>query len=232
MKKISFQTQILKDSPLFQELSENDIEKFLTCTQPGISRARAGTTVIEEGDSLHDVYVVLSGQLFILHTEYGGHTTIMDYLSPGQLYGQHAVFQKDALAQGKLVAEKDSSFLVFNHSTFYQHCSVACHCHQIITRNMMGLLSGQLTRLNKKISYLSCSSLKKKVALYLFDQSQGYQENQAFEIPFNREDFASYLNTQRPSLSRVLRQMKEAGLIDYERSTFRILDLEALTQVE
>ena len=43
-----------------------------------------------------------------------------------------------------------------------------------------------------------------------------------FEVPFDREDMASYLGCDRSALSRELAKMKNEGLIDYHKNTFRI----------
>ncbi|MFR4401972.1 MAG: helix-turn-helix domain-containing protein [Peptococcus niger] len=45
---------------------------------------------------------------------------------------------------------------------------------------------------------------------------------------YNREEMAEALAVARPSLSRALTQMKEEGIIDYDRKVFRILDPTAL----
>lgn len=223
---------ILAASPLFQGLETADIKKFLDCAKPQILEADAGATLKEQGEPLQHVLLLLKGSILLLHTEYGGHTTIIDYISTGDIYGQNSVFNEHAQAQARISAETPIQYMLFKGSIFYRHCSLSCVCHQIVTRNMIQLLSSQLSRLSEKIAYLSCSSLKGKIALYLRNQSRNVPVGQPFIIPFNREDMALYLNTQRPSLSRALRQMKEDGWIDYERSVFRILDPHALINLE
>ena len=44
-----------------------------------------------------------------------------------------------------------------------------------------------------------------------------------FDIPFDREAMAGYLNADRSALSRELSRMKSEGIIDYYRSTFRLV---------
>lgn len=219
-------------SPLFESLSKEEVRNFLNCVQPRVCQVPEGMTIYSAEDPVDSILLVLKGQLLLIHDEYSGHSSILDHLSPGDLYGQEAVFCKEARSLGRLTAAEDSTYLLFSPKTFYQHCSVACHAHQTITRNMLQILSRRLTRLNQKIAYLSCASLKSKVSLYLLHQSQDVEDGQPFTIPFNREALAAYLNTQRPSLSRILTQMKEEGLIDYNRSTFRILDEEGLRRVD
>ena len=45
-----------------------------------------------------------------------------------------------------------------------------------------------------------------------------------FEIEFNRQELADYLSVERSALSAVLSKMKEEGIIDYYKNTFRLTD--------
>ncbi len=49
------------------------------------------------------------------------------------------------------------------------------------------------------------------------------------KLSMNREQFASYLNVTRPSLSRELINMQEDGLIEVDRDMIKILDMDQLS---
>ena len=73
------------------------------------------------------------------------------------------------------------------------------------------------------------STLRKKLALYLLTE---YKESGelTFKIKLNRKRLSEHLAVERPSLSRELIKMKEDGLIDFEQSSFKILDENALEE--
>ena len=52
-----------------------------------------------------------------------------------------------------------------------------------------------------------------------------------FEIPFNRQQLADYLNCDRSDLSREVITMQKEGLIDTYRSSFKLLEPDALQQM-
>ena len=83
-------------------------------------------------------------------------------------------------------------------------------------------------RLNKQLNYIQITSLTKRVAIFLLDYSQNAGAH-LFTIPFNREEMALYLNATRPSLSKVLAELKRNGIIDYYKNTFKINDIDYLT---
>lgn len=224
--------QELSSSPLFHTLAPNDITAFLTCVQPQALHLPKGTTLIDVDDPITHVVLITKGRILLFHDECSGHISMVEKLYPGDLYGQEAVFTSTPLSPVRLTAGEDSDLLLFNPRVFYQHCAFSCSIHQTVARNMLHILSQRLVRLTQKVTYLSCSSLKSKVALYLLHEGKKVSPGQAFTIPFNREDLAAYLNTQRPSLSRILTQLRKEGKIDYKRSTFRILDEKGLRDIE
>jgi len=57
-----------------------------------------------------------------------------------------------------------------------------------------------------------------------------YQKQKSKEIilPLSRKEMAEYLGVQRPSLSREFINMKDEGLIDFERNNVTLLDIPAI----
>ena len=46
----------------------------------------------------------------------------------------------------------------------------------------------------------------------------------SFEIPYNREQLASYLGVDRSAMSNELSKMKKEGLIQYHKNHFTIIE--------
>ena len=56
--------------------------------------------------------------------------------------------------------------------------------------------------------------------------SLAIQKNRTeFDIPFDRQQMADYLNVERTALSKELGRMKRDGLIDYHKQHFVLLTL-------
>jgi Mn-dependent DtxR family transcriptional regulator len=47
-------------------------------------------------------------------------------------------------------------------------------------------------------------------------------------ISLKRNELAEFLNVSRPSLSREMIKMKDEGIIDFYKSSFKIIDIERL----
>ena len=73
-----------------------------------------------------------------------------------------------------------------------------------------------------KLEILSKKTLKEKILTYLSQLAQK-EGTLYFVSPLSRLDMAKYLCVDRSALTRELSRMKEAGLLDYDKNTFRLL---------
>ena len=65
-------------------------------------------------------------------------------------------------------------------------------------------------------------TLREKILSYLSVQSQRCGKTY-FEIPLGRVELANYLCAHRSALTRELNTMRDEGIIDFDKNTFRIL---------
>jgi len=82
----------------------------------------------------------------------------------------------------------------------------------------------------QRIDLLVMKSLRAKVAAYLLSEA-ARAHSLTFSIPFSRIQLADYLNCDRSALSRELSTMQKEGLIDTYRSSFKLLEPDALQQM-
>ena len=93
-----------------------------------------------------------------------------------------------------------------------------------------GLVSDKYFSLSRRIDLLVMKSLRAKVAAYLLSEA-ARAHSLTFSIPFSRIQLADYLNCDRSALSRELSTMQKEGLIDTYRSSFKLLEPDALQQM-
>ena len=70
----------------------------------------------------------------------------------------------------------------------------------------MTFITSNKTIRNRVLAYLSYVSIQKK--------------STSFQIPFNRQQMADYLNVERSALSKELSKLKKEGLLDYNKNEF------------
>ena len=99
-----------------------------------------------------------------------------------------------------------------------------------INRNLLGILSSSILKLNKKIELLADTSIQRKIAYALLTNLE-ISGNETLELIVSKQSWAEHLNISRPSLSRELAQMEDAGIIGISRKKIIIIDRKRLEEI-
>ena len=92
--------------------------------------------------------------------------------------------------------------------------------------NSLLMLSAQKNlALSRRIFCTSSKAVRTRVLAYLSEESVK-ADSTDFEIPFDRQQMADYLNLDRSALSKELSKMKSDGILDYRKNHFVLLDTE------
>ena len=221
----------LKEMALFQDCSQNDIDLFLTCTKPLEKTYASGSYLLLQGEYPKSLWLILDGTLDIMQTTNAGTQIIIDALKDGDIYGQLNIFNDATPSDVEIVSKTASTLLSFPAHAFYQPCSNACHAHHMIIKNMLAILAQQAVRLSQKVSWLSATTLKGKIARYLLSETHK-QGSLNIILDQNRESLAKILSTTRPSLSRALSELSKDGYLNFHKNHITILNKEALAILE
>jgi CRP-like cAMP-binding protein len=81
--------------------------------------------------------------------------------------------------------------------------------------------------LNNRITNLSQDTIRKKISNFLLFEYQK-QNSTYLTIPLTRKKMAELLNVPRPSLSRELINMKDEGIICFDKNIIKILRMDLL----
>lgn len=210
---------------LFKQMKRDEIEEI--CDSIGIYKKQyaKGEIIVEEGDPCDALSIILDGKVE-LHTFFiSGDVSSLITLSPSDIFGEAILFSPaerypisaSALTQVEVLMLKKNHILQLMDE------------HPVFLENYLGLLSRKLLFLNDKFKLLSLSTIRGKIAHVLIKLSRE-QDSLMVKLPFSKEKMALHICTRRPSLSRELSKMKADGLIDYERSTVKILDYDGLKE--
>jgi CRP-like cAMP-binding protein len=94
-------------------------------------------------------------------------------------------------------------------------------CFSILINNLFEILSKENIELIQKIENISQKSIRDKLLTYLSNEARKNKSN-VFEISFNRQDLADYLNIDRSAMSFELSKMQKDGLVKFEKNKFML----------
>jgi len=125
-----------------------------------------------------------------------------------------------------VTASEDSEVLMIDAWRITHSCENACGFHHQLIYNMMRILAVKNLICNQKIEVVSQRSTRDKLMAYLMQQAQKHGSNQ-FEIPYDRQELADYLEVDRSGLSAEISRLRREGVLLCERNRFTLLVPEA-----
>lgn len=214
----------IRDAPLFQGLSEH----YLTAIESVAVRQvhEKGRTIFLEGGEAGGFYLVLSGQVKIFKLSPEGREQIIHIYGPGNSFGEVPVFAGGRFP-ANAAATQDCELLYIPRRELVR----LMKREPELAMNMLAETSAKLRAFTVQIENLTLREIPQRLAAYLLDASE--RENGAGEITLDmtKGHLAGLLGTAQETLSRVLRRMSEAGLIEVRGRTIGLkapVRLEAL----
>ena len=206
---------------LFQGTRPEDAEAMLKCLEAREKQFQKDETIYYVGDRVSELGLVLSGSVLIENDDIWGNRSILDRIGPGQIFAEtYACVPGEKLLVTVTAAEK-TEVLFLNVGKILRVCTNACSFHARLIRNLLTLSARKNLNLSRRIFHTSAKSIRGRLLSYLSWQAvkQGSRE---FDIPFNRQQLADYLGVDRSAMSAELGKMKREGLIQVDRSHFRM----------
>lgn len=208
----------VKNSPLFFGMKDDEIKGILECFHARIRSYDTGDIIIRQGERVSNIYLVLEGSVNIEKDSYWGRRIIVSRIEINQNIALAFVASKNESNIDAVVAKK-SKLLILSYEKCTSMCQNACTRHKVLINNMFEILSKENIDLIQKIENISQKSIRDKIMTYLSNEAQK-KRNHSFDIVFNRQELADYLNIDRSALSFELSKLQKEGYIEYKKNSF------------
>lgn len=211
----------LKSTPLFAHMTENDIEDALHCLNGYQKNYCKNELILAAGESILAMGLVLSGSVTIESNDHWGNRTILAHVPKGQYFGETYACFPDTVLPIDVLASEDCSIAFFEISRLPKH---TCHAPQVmhqLTANLLQISLQKNMALSNRSFHTAPKIMREKILSYLNTVSL-QKHSTSFEIPFDRQQLADYLNLDRTALSKELSKMRKEGLIDFWKNHFQL----------
>lgn len=213
---------ILKKTQMFAGVGEDEISEMLSCLDARLYNYKRGEYVLRQGEHLRDVLVLVEGELHIQNDDYWGNRSILGRISVGDMFGEAYLAPESGGILNDVIAVEDSAVIFFDVKRVLTSCSSACRFHAAVVQNMFFAISEKNRKLVQKLGHMSRRSTREKLISYLSGEAKK-NNSSCFSIPFNRQQLADFLSVDRSAMSNELCKMRNAGLLEFDRNTFRLL---------
>lgn len=171
-----------------------------------------GKIVFHEKDYCDKLGFVLEGELKLVHYSYEGKAIILGALKKGDFFGDFLIFSSHPYYPGDLISVTKTKIAMIKRDDLIKYLQEDSKLQEFYLQQ----LSEKALTLNMHNKLLGLPTLRERIILYLENYSTKTEKKKVYTP--SKTDLAMYLNVQRPSLSRELKNMKDEGIIDYDRN--------------
>ena len=216
----------LKRCILYKDMESEDLSNFLDMSNYTIKKYVKGNVVVIEGSKCEELGILLEGLLEVQTLYPSGKLLTFSQLRPVETFGEAILFSKMNKFPATIGAIKDSKIMFIKKENLI-NCLTNCHKFM---ENFLELLANKLLILNKKVKMLTLGSIRQKIGNFLMEE-YNKQGSKIIKVSLSRKEMAEHMGIQRPSLSRELIKMRDAGIIDFNRKVIIIKDMTALSKL-
>lgn len=216
----------LQSCSIFKGMENEYIDNIIKSIDNKIVNYNKGDIIAIEDSECTHIGIVLSGSIEIQRIYESGRSLTVQRFIEGSIFGEAIVFSKTKTYPATIISSSKSKIMFIKNEAIMELCS----SNKIFLGNFMSLLSEKILMLNKKVKTISLCSIRQKIASFILEQVK-IQKSERIKLSINKKELSEYLGVQRPSLSRELINMKEEGILEYDKNEFHILDMYTLKEI-
>ena len=211
---------------LFSHLSHDNLERLLNSFNSKIITLDKNEILFNEGEVYHNMCILLDGEVILSNTDEYGNRNIIDSVVKNQIFAEVFSFTSSKISPATATTNKRSTLLLVNTDELLavgnlDDLDLIREKQEIISRLLHTFADKNLILLSK-IEVVSRRNIREKI-LHFLELHKLKNNSNIFLIPYSRKDMADFLGVDRSALSRELSRLKDDGLIDYEKNTFKLL---------
>lgn len=213
---------VLRKCPLFNQIEDENLIALLACLDAKIEVFDKKYTIIAEGNPAKYIGIVLTGSVQIVRIDYFGNRSIISGAEPSEVFAEAFACAEVNSIPITIIANEPCEVMLIDCHHIMHSCSNACDFHQQLIFNLMKVLATKNIMFYQKIEITSKRSTREKLMTYLMFQAKKIGSN-SFNIPFDRQELADYLEVDRSGLSAEISKLRNEGIIESNRKHFELL---------
>lgn len=210
---------VLSQCQLFQRINEDDLLSLLSCLGAVQKTFSKKETILAEGSKAGAFGILLAGSAQIVQIDYLGNRSIMAGVAPADLFGEAFACAEYDVIPVSVVASDACEVLFLDCARVLHGCSSACGFHQQLISNLVRILARKNILFQQRNEIISKRTTRDKLMTYLMQQAKK-ANSLSFDIPFNRQELADFLQVDRSGLSVQISQLCKEGTLRAQKNHF------------
>ena len=212
----------LKENIIFNGMTPNEIDQALNELCAIEKAYKKNSLILRAGDITDTLGLVLSGSVTIESNDMWGNKTILSNVGEGGFFAEtYALLENEPLLVD-VRANENCRILFFKVGSLKKLKSNMNLWSFKLISNLLMISANKNLHLSGRSFHISPKTIRGRVMAYLNSVSLKKSSNE-FDIPFDRQQLADYLNLERSALSKELGKMKKDGLIEVRKNHFKLM---------
>ena len=217
----------LKNTMIFKGLTDEEIAQALTSLHAEEKEYRKAAAIMHAGTTTEKMGLVLEGSVTIESNDIWGNHMILSHVEKGQFFAEtYALLEHEPLLVD-VTANENCRILFLTIGNIGKLNNHTALWAIKFTSNLLPVFAHKNLMLSGRSFHTSSKTIRGRVMAYLNSVSL-QKHSREFDIPFNRQQLADYLNLERSALSKELGKMQKEGILISKKCHFVIPDPQAL----
>ncbi|MCR4751564.1 MAG: Crp/Fnr family transcriptional regulator [Eubacterium sp.] len=211
--------EILQRSMLFHGLTADEISAALAFFHAEKKQYKKGAVILHAGLTTDRMGLVLEGSVTIENNDIWGNRTILSHIGKGQFFAETYAYLPVEPMLVDVVANENCRILFLRIGSMQGPFNLPGPWLMTFVSNLLRISAHKNLSLSGRSFHTAPKTIRGRVLSYLNTVSlqKGSHE---FDIPFDRQQLADYLNLERSALSKELGKMRRDGLITVRKNHF------------
>lgn len=214
--------EILRQCPLFDRVEDDPLLAMLGCLGAKVAVFDKKYTILAEGNPAKYIGILLSGSAQVVQIDYYGNRSILSDVGPAEMFGEAFACAEVRVMPVTVIANDPCEVMLIDCSRILHICANNCLFHQQLIFNLMKSLAIKNIRFHQKLEIVAKRSTREKLMAYLLLCAKK-ADSDRFEIPFDRQELADYLEVDRSGLSAEISKLRREGVLKSHRKQFELL---------
>lgn len=216
---------ILQRSTLLQAFSPQQIDAL--AQQAKVHHLKEGEILFQQGETLQEIFICISGCIKLFHLTADGHEKIISIASPGHNFAEPMLFTEGRLCNLHAAALKQAEVLGINATQFLNFLEES----PALCFSVMSLLSKRIHWLVDEVDRLTLHNATYRLVYFLLETHQNPDYCNIISLDVPKHVVASRLSVRPETLSRILKNLVDLGMIAVRDHKIELLNVNGLKKM-
>ena len=209
--------ECLINSGLFAYIDRSEYFDLMDSLDVVERKYKRDEPIFYEGDTIKRVCIISSGSVRSEKNYSDGEVHILSVFDANSVFGLEITMSQLKTTPVNFIANEPTSVLYLSIDSLETH-----KYRKPVKKALIEMLADENIRMMHKIEILAERGLRDRIIVYLNVLARRAKSN-TVQVSMSREQMAQYLCVNRSALSNELSKMKQEGILDFDRHTFRLL---------